>query len=138
MKSTRVTKGKMNPMDLLASKNLRNKRIMLGISQQALARAVNVSIQQVQKYEKASNRISSGKLFIFSKFLNVPLNYFFEQTDNASDIISNILGEEESLYSGEIDSNITEKEIIKLIKSFSNIKSFQSRKKIVELVKAIA
>jgi transcriptional regulator with XRE-family HTH domain len=138
MKSIEVPKGKVNSIDIVVSKNLRNKRIMLGLSQHALARAVNVSVQQVQKYEKASNRISSGKLFTLSQFLNVPLNYFFEQTDNASDTISNVLVEDASQYNGEDNGHITEKEIINLIKSFSSIKCFQSRKKIVELVKVIA
>ena len=55
------SKGRADDIDRLVSKRLKTRRIMLGLSQQDLGAAVDVSIQQVQKYEKASNRISSGK-----------------------------------------------------------------------------
>ena len=75
------TKGRADHMDQLVSKRLKIRRMMLGLSQQDLSNAVAVSIQQIQKYEKATNRISSGNLHAFDNFLNVPVNYFFEHTD---------------------------------------------------------
>lgn len=134
-----IAKGRADNVDRLVSQRLKMRRMMLGLSQQDLGQAVDVSIQQVQKYEKASNRISSGKLFTFSKFLKVPVSYFFEQGDDTSNTIGAIFAENSENYSADNDKDsITEKEIVTLIKAFSDIKSFNSRKKIVELVKTMS
>ena len=66
-------KGRADNVDRQVSCRLKMRRIMLGLSQHDLSKAVDVSIQQIQKYEKATNRISSGKLFAFAKFLKVPV-----------------------------------------------------------------
>ena len=52
---------------------------MLGLSQQVLGDAVGVSIQQIQKYEKATNRVASGKLYQFAKLLHVQVAYFLKK-----------------------------------------------------------
>ena len=74
-------KGRADNIDKLVSRRLKMRRMILGLSQNDLGKAVDVSIQQVQKYEKATNRISSGKLFAFAKFLKVPINYFYDQNE---------------------------------------------------------
>jgi len=131
------TKGRADNIDRLVSKRLKVRRMMLGLSQQDLGGAVDVSIQQIQKYEKASNRISSGKLFTLSKFLKVPISYFFEQGDDTSNTIGNIFAEDTENYIAGDKEPVSEKELIVLIKAFSEIKSTQSRKKITELVKTM-
>lgn len=82
MTLTKTRKGRATKIDILVSKNLRAKRLEVGISQQALASIIDVSTQQIQKYEKGTNRISSGKLFVFAQCLKVPITYFFEQNNN--------------------------------------------------------
>ena len=131
------TKGRADNIDRLVSKRLKVRRMMLGLSQQDLGNAVDVSIQQIQKYEKASNRISSGKLFTLSKFLKVPISYFFEQGDDTSNTIGNIFAEDTENYIAGDKEPVSEKELIVLIEAFSEIKSTQSRKKITELVKTM-
>lgn len=79
MTLTKTRKSRATKIDILVSKNLRAKRLEVGISQQALASIIDVSTQQIQKYEKGTNRISSGKLFAFAQCLKVPITYFFEQ-----------------------------------------------------------
>jgi transcriptional regulator with XRE-family HTH domain len=79
------SKGKADNIDKLVSRRLKMRRVMLGMSQQDIGKAVDVSIQQMQKYEKATNRISSGKLFTIAKFLKVPITYFFEPIDADED-----------------------------------------------------
>jgi transcriptional regulator with XRE-family HTH domain len=101
---------------------------MLGLSQQDMGAAADVSIQQVQKYEKASNRISSSRLFTFVKFLKVPVSYFFEQNDS-NNVVSSVFAEDSKKYIVDDKNPISEKEIITLIKAFSEIKNSQSRKK---------
>lgn len=133
------TKGRADNIDRLVSQRLKMRRMMLGLSQQDLGQAVDVSIQQVQKYEKASNRISSGKLFTLAKFLKVPVSYFFEQGDDTSNTIGAIFAENADSYSANNDKDtITEKEIVTLVKAFSEIRSYNSRKKIVDLVKTMS
>jgi transcriptional regulator with XRE-family HTH domain len=134
------TKGRADHVDQLVSRRLKMRRMMLGLSQQDLGGAVAVSIQQVQKYEKATNRISSGKLHAFAKFLKVPVSYFFDQSDEGSKAMESVFSEEASNYdAGEKNQNsISEKEIIALVKAFSEVRNLSSRKKIIELVKTMS
>lgn len=132
------TKGRADHIDHLVSRRLKMRRMMLGLSQNDLGSAVDVSIQQVQKYEKATNRISSGKLHAFAKVLKVPIDYFFDQRDDSSNTIGNMFAEESESYVADDNEAVTEREIISLIKAFSDVRSVQSRKKIVELVKTMA
>ena len=69
--------SRIDNIDRHVSQRLRARRMFLGLSQQSLADEVSVSVQQIQKYERANNRISSGKLYHFANFLNVPIEYFF-------------------------------------------------------------
>lgn len=131
------TKGRADHIDHLVSRRLKMRRMMLGLSQQDLGSAVDVSIQQVQKYEKATNRISSGKLHAFAKVLKVPVNYFFDQRDDSSNTVGTMFAEESAEYIVEDSEAVTEREIISLIKAFSDVRSLQSRKKIVELIKTM-
>jgi transcriptional regulator with XRE-family HTH domain len=131
------TKGRADHVDQLVSRRLKMRRMMLGLSQQDLSNSVSVSIQQIQKYEKATNRISSGKLHAFANFLKVPVNYFFEQSDENGKTIHGIFAEDETKYDSTDPNAVTEKEIVSLIKSFSEVKNPQSRKKIIELVKTM-
>ncbi|GAB4162297.1 MAG: hypothetical protein Tsb006_0340 [Rickettsiaceae bacterium] len=130
-------KGRANNIDKLVSRRLKVRRMMLGMSQQDLSKAVDVSIQQVQKYEKATNRISSGKLFAFAKFLKVPITYFYDQNEESNQIIGTAFAEEGAEYDANDPSVVTEKEIVSLIKAFSDIKNPQGRKKIIELIKTM-
>ena len=64
--------------DLFAGKKLREIRKSRGFSQMTLAEALGVSFQQIQKYERGTNRISIGKIYMLAKFFNVPELYFFK------------------------------------------------------------
>ncbi len=140
------SKGRADHIDHLVSKRLKMRRMILGLSQQELGEAVAVSIQQVQKYEKATNRISSGKLYSFAKFLKVPVSYFFNHIEDTN--LGNVFAEEAEEYNGSKHkslksskahdvSDVSEREIISLIKAFSEVKNPTLRKKIVELIKSI-
>lgn len=131
------SKGKADDVDRLVSKKLKTRRMMLGLSQNDLGNAVDVSIQQVQKYEKATNRISSGRLYMLAKFLKVPVGYFFEQNDELSIASGAAFAEDGDRYETDDKDTVNEKEIVALIKAFSEVKNPQSRKKITELVRAM-
>ena len=59
-------------------KRLRMRRLSLGLTQTKVAQAINVTFQQIQKYEKGTNGVSSIRLLQLSNYLKVPINYFFE------------------------------------------------------------
>ena len=59
-------------------KKLRMRRLSLGLTQTKVANAINVTFQQIQKYEKGTNGVSSIRLLQLSNYLKVPINYFFE------------------------------------------------------------
>ena len=63
---------------------IRERRIMLGLTQQQLAELIGVTYQQAHKYERGINRISAGRLFEIAQVLSVPVNYFFEGLDGES------------------------------------------------------
>ncbi len=133
-----ATKGRADHIDQLVSKRLKMRRMILGLSQQELGEAVDVSIQQVQKYEKATNRISCGRLYGFAKVLKVPISYFFDQNEENNSVMSNVFAEESEEYQGQNKaSQVTEKEVVTLVRAFGDVKNFQVRKKIVELVKSM-
>ena len=64
-------------IDKVVSRNLKEQRLKLGISQKEIATVLGVSNQQVQKYENGINRISSGKLFKICNSFKIPMNSFF-------------------------------------------------------------
>ena len=65
------------------------RRLSLGLTQTKVAQAINVTFQQIQKYEKGTNGVSSNRLMQLSQFLKVPIIYFFEDFREFKDISSN-------------------------------------------------
>jgi len=63
-------------------KKLRIRRLSLGLTQTKVAEAINVTFQQIQKYEKGTNGVSSSRLMQLSQFLKVPITYFYEDYKN--------------------------------------------------------
>ena len=81
-------------------KKLRMRRLSLGLTQTKVAQAINVTFQQIQKYEKGTNGVSSNRLMQLSQFLKVPIIYFFEDYKEFKDITgSNELGNDDLNYS---------------------------------------
>ena len=64
--------------NLHLGKKLRMRRLSLGLTQTKVAEAINVTFQQIQKYEKGTNGVSSSRLMQLSNFLKVPITYFYE------------------------------------------------------------
>ncbi len=72
---------------------LKLRRLALGLTQTKVAKAINVTFQQIQKYEKGTNGVSSIRLLQLSNYLKVPINYFFE---DFSDYLINVEKSKES------------------------------------------
>lgn len=122
-------------------KKLKTARIVKNMSQDALAKMVNITFQQIQKYEKGLNRMSAARLYQFGHILGVEFNFFFDGIDR-------ILQNEENENPDNLRSNINNnnkpseinwdsKETISLLHTYYSIKDEQTRNKIFELIKAI-
>ena len=73
-----------HPIDLHVGNRVRQRRRLLGMTQQALAEAVNIRFQQIQKYESGANRISASRLWELATALRVPVPYFYEGLGDAA------------------------------------------------------
>jgi transcriptional regulator with XRE-family HTH domain len=136
--------GRVDPVDAIIAQRLFRRRCLLGYSQRDLADYAGVSIQQIQKYEKSTNRISGGRLYKFSKLLRVPIEYFFESIDeilakSQGVAMSSALAEEQVVFTPKIQDGVaTEKEVITLVKSYNGIKDRNVRRKFLELLRSVA
>ena len=80
-------------------KKLRMRRLSLGLTQTKVAQAINVTFQQIQKYEKGTNGVSSNRLMQLSQFLKVPIIYFFEDFKDFKDLNQSDIQDEDLNYS---------------------------------------
>ena len=80
-------------------KKLRMRRLSLGLTQTKVAQAINVTFQQIQKYEKGTNGVSSNRLMQLSQFLKVPIIYFFEDFRDFKDLNQSDIQDEDLNYS---------------------------------------
>src|SRR4029434_1905237 len=78
-----ASKGFPNPIDVHVGARIRLRRTLLGITQVALAEAIGLTFQQVKKYEKGSNRVSSSRLLDVANALDVSISYFFDEMSAA-------------------------------------------------------
>ena len=108
---------------------LRMRRLSLGLTQTKVAQAINVTFQQIQKYEKGTNGVSSSRLLQLAVFLKVPVNYFYEDYgDNKIDNVSQHAQENEDLnfsFLIKIFSKLSgnqKSKVIQILKNTSDLK----------------
>ena len=102
---------------------LRMRRLALGLTQTKVAQAINVTFQQIQKYEKGTNGISSLRIMQLGKILNVPVMYFFEDYPEYSGYINKGTGVEEDLnysFLAKLFSTLSEKQKEKIFQILKN------------------
>jgi transcriptional regulator with XRE-family HTH domain len=125
-----------NPIDKHVGSRVRMRRILLGLSQEKLGEALSLTFQQVQKYEKGTNRIGASRLQQISKILQVPPSFFFEGAPVADDVMP--AGFAEPVSSAYVVDFLSTVEGIQLNKAFASIKDTRVRKRVLDLVIAIA
>jgi transcriptional regulator with XRE-family HTH domain len=81
----RRASSRTQDIDRYVGARIRERRIMLGLTQQQLADLIGVTYQQAHKYERGINRVSAGRLFEVAQVLSVPVNYFFDGLDEEND-----------------------------------------------------
>jgi transcriptional regulator with XRE-family HTH domain len=123
-----------NPVDKHVGARVRARRILVGMSQEKLGNSLGLTFQQIQKYEKGTNRIGASRLQNISKSLNVPVSYFFE----GAPMEVTPGGFAEAEQSGFVADILSTPEGISLAKAFMRITDARVRRKIVELVTMMA
>lgn len=123
-----------NPVDLHVGARVRMRRKFLGMSQEGLAEIIDLTFQQVQKYERGSNRISASKLYEISKALKTPVSYFFEGYGENEAVEGFSESESEQFVHGFLRTT----EGIELAEAFPRVKSPKVRRRVLELVRAMA
>ena len=124
--------GVAHPVDRHVGLRIRMRRKELGVSQERLAEALGLTFQQVQKYERAANRVSASKLFEIARALNTSVAYFYEGLSQADELgppaTSNLDGQ----------AFLLTPEGAELAALFPKLGRARVRRKVVELVRALA
>ena len=131
-----------NAVDMHVCKRVRLRRTLLGMSQEQLGTELNITFQQVQKYERGSNRISASRLWDIGQILDVPINYFFddmtENTMQSSPRRVSRGGDIVDLTDEQIKDPMARRETLELVRTYYSIEKPLVRKRISEMVKSIA
>ena len=109
-------------------KKLRMRRLSLGLTQTKVAQAINVTFQQIQKYEKGTNGVSSNRLMQLSQFLKVPIIYFFEDYKEFKDIDANLDTNNEDLnysFLSRTFSSLSRSQKEKILQILNNTSKFE-------------
>jgi transcriptional regulator with XRE-family HTH domain len=130
-----LAKKAPNPIDKHVGSRVRMRRMMLSMSQEKLGDALGLTFQQVQKYEKGTNRIGASRLQQISNTLQVPVAFFFEGAPN-------LQGEPDGMREAPSPAYVSDflatSDGLALTKAFTRIKKPKMRRRIVDLVEAIA
>ncbi len=129
-------KKKPNPIDIHVGSRIRLRRTMLGMSQEKLGESLGITFQQIQKYEKGTNRVGASRLQNISAILNVPVSFFFEDAPGAEPASAS--GSAEASSSNYVVDFLSSSEGLQLNRAFVKINDPKVRRRIVDLVKALA
>jgi len=126
-----------NPIDRHVGARVRMRRMLIGMSQEKLGEALGLTFQQVQKYEKGTNRISASRLQQISETLSIPLAYFFKGAPVSDGAVAGGFAENatEDNYASDF---VMTAEGLSLNRAFARITDPKVRKKIVDLVTTLA
>jgi transcriptional regulator with XRE-family HTH domain len=131
-----MTKKTPNPTDKHVGSRVRMRRMMLGMSQEKLGDALHLTFQQIQKYEKGTNRIGASRLQQIAHCLQVPVSFFFEGAP-----VQSLNGGAENGSAPSpayVSEFLATSDGLALTKSFMRINDPKLRRRIVDLVSQIA
>ncbi len=131
--------GTPHPIDVHVGGRLRIRRTLLGLSQTSLADAIGLTFQQVQKYERGTNRIGSSRLFDLSRVLDVPIEHFCDDMPTAvaaSSLATKRRDKAKKLPSYEPDP-MAKRETLELVRAYYKISDPRVRNRLRELTKAL-
>lgn len=137
-KAPRKTKESAGARDKIFGLRLRQRRTLLSMSQQALGDKVDMTFQQIQKYEHGTNKMSANRLVDFAKALEVPINYFFAGLSDIGEKTPKALMVSDTSQASLEEDPILKKESTQLLKYYYQIKDEDLRKSVQKLVRQMA
>jgi transcriptional regulator with XRE-family HTH domain len=135
-----ASKGYPNPIDVHVGARIRLRRTLLGISQTTLADAMGLTFQQVQKYEKGANRVSSSRLYDAARILDIPLSYFFDEMSAgvSAQTPSELLKTRRTPDADQEKDPLARRETLEFVRAYYKIQDPVVRKRVFELTKVMA
>ncbi|MDH3474792.1 MAG: helix-turn-helix domain-containing protein [Rhodospirillales bacterium] len=133
---TPVRRSRPHPIDVHVGSRLRFRRLAVGLSQERLAKSIGITFQQIQKYERGTNRIVASRLHDLARVLDVPVNYFFSDMNEGELPESTPSAREEaiSLSHGLME----ERETLELVRAYYHIGDQRVRRRLFDLVKSVS
>lgn len=129
-----ANKKQPNPIDIHVGSRVRLRRMMLSMSQEKLGESLGITFQQIQKYEKGTNRIGASRLQNIARVLQVPVSFFFEDAPGGG--TADGKGMPEPQQTSYVVDFLSSSEGIQLNKAFVRIKDTRLRRRIIDLVRA--
>ena len=131
--------GMPHPVDVHVGQRVRMRRTLLGMTQTTLGEAIELTFQQVQKYERGANRIGSSRLYDLAGVLDVPVAFFFEEMPAEVVASSPAQRRRKAAKPPRYDLDpIAKRETLELVRAYYRISNRQIRKRLFEMTKAIA
>ncbi len=128
-----------HPIDVHVGFRVRLRRNLLGMSQEKLGRAIGLTFQQIQKYERGVNRVGASRLFHLSRALDVPVSFFFEDLSPAAagGGKRRARGLSEAPASALQPDSLSKRETVELIRAYYQVTDPKLRKRVLDLLKAL-
>ena len=135
----RLPPGTPNPVDVHVGGRVRLRRTVLGLSQEKLGEAVGLTFQQIQKYERGANRIGASRLFEFSRILEVPVSFFFDDMPEGQTVVDGRIawGLAEQPQTPLEPDPLTRRETLELVRAYYRIGDPSVRRRLFELTKSL-
>jgi transcriptional regulator with XRE-family HTH domain len=136
-----ASKGLPNPIDVHVGSRIRLRRTLLGISQTTLAEAIGLTFQQVQKYEKGANRVSSSRLVDMANAPDIAIPYFFEEMSagvGAQTPSARLKAGQRPAAIGNETDPLAKRETLEFVRAYYKITVPAVRKRLAELTKTVA
>jgi transcriptional regulator with XRE-family HTH domain len=134
-KGTGATVKNPQPVDRHVGSRVRMRRMMVGMSQEKLGEACGITFQQIQKYEKGTNRIGASRLHHIARVLDVPIEFFYEGASSDQESNGPIMIDGQSRAMTDF---LATSEGLELVRAFTAIKDSKVRRRIVDVAKAVA
>lgn len=126
-----------HPIDIHVGRRLRQRRRLLGLTQEKLAHAVEIRFQQIQKYESGANRISASRLWSLAKALDVSVAYFFEGLNGAEPEIEPARATAYGFAEAPAETVLEDKETIDLVRYYYQLNE-EPRRRLLDLARALS
>ena len=127
--AAKQSRAQANAVDTHVGQRIRDKRNERGMSQTEVANALGVTFQQVQKYERGTNRVGASRLFDLSRILSVPIQYFFAGLNNQSTPIEK---EDDNVI------HLMKPVTVELVEAYYKVENLQVRRQILSTIRSIS